>query len=73
VWLLSAIDNYLRAYDVITGQELWKGRLPAGGQATPMTYVSERTGRQYVVIASGGHGSMRTTPGDYVVAYALPN
>lgn len=69
----AAIDNYLRAYDVATGQQLWEGRLPAGGQATPMTYVSERTGRQYVVIASGGHASMRTTPGDYVVAYALPN
>ena len=69
----AAIDNYLRAYDVQTGQELWRGRLPAGGQATPMTYVSEHTGRQYVVIASGGHASMRTTPGDYVVAFALPN
>ena len=69
----AAIDNYLRAFDIITGEELWKGRLPAGGQATPMTYVSERTGRQYVVIASGGHGSMHTTPGDYVVAYTLPN
>ena len=32
------MDDYLRAFDVETGEELWKGRLPAGGQATPMTY-----------------------------------
>jgi quinoprotein glucose dehydrogenase len=68
----AAIDNYLRAFDMTTGQELWKARLPAGGQATPMTYVSERDGRQYVVIASGGHGSMTTKAGDYIVAFALP-
>jgi quinoprotein glucose dehydrogenase len=68
----AAIDNYLRAFDMTTGQELWKARLPAGGQATPMTYVSERDGRQYVVIASGGHGSMTTKAGDYLVAFALP-
>lgn len=66
----AAIDNYLRAYDVSTGRELWKGRLPAGGQATPMTYVSERSGRQYVVIAAGGHSHMKTKFGDYVVAYS---
>jgi len=68
----AAIDNYLRAFDVATGRELWKGRLPAGGQANPMTYISERSGRQYVVISAGGHAPLNTTPGDYVVAYALP-
>ena len=36
-----------------------------------MTYMGS-DGRQYVVIAAGGHGFMNTTPGDYVVAYALP-
>ncbi|HEY6644182.1 pyrroloquinoline quinone-dependent dehydrogenase [Povalibacter sp.] len=66
----AATDNYLRAFDVETGQELWKGRLPAGGQATPMTY--EIGGRQFVVIAAGGHGGLDTTRGDYVVAFALP-
>jgi glucose dehydrogenase len=66
------MDNYLRAYDIETGRELWRGRLPAGGQATPMTYVSERTGRQYVVIAAGGHAAFKTRLGDYVVAYSLP-
>lgn len=68
----AAIDDYLRAYDIRTGKELWRGRLPAGGQASPMTYVSPKTGRQYVVIAAGGHTSLRTKLGDYVVAFALP-
>ena len=65
------MDNYLRAFDLESGTELWKGRLPAGGQALPMSYVSPRTGRQYVVIAAGGHQFMSTTIGDHVVAYSL--
>ena len=48
-----------------------EGRLPAGGQATPMTY--EANGKQYVVIAAGGHGSFGTKLGDYIIAYALPD
>ena len=68
----ATTDDYLRAFDTRTGKELWRGRLPAGGQAAPMTYVSGRTGRQYVVIAAGGHQLLGTTLGDYVVAYALP-
>ncbi|SHM14148.1 glucose/quinate/shikimate family membrane-bound PQQ-dependent dehydrogenase [Roseibium suaedae] len=70
VFMGAAVDNYLRAYDLTSGKELWKGRLPAGGQATPMTY--EVDGTQYVLIVAGGHGSIGTTPGDYVVAYKLP-
>lgn len=73
VFIGAAIDDYLRAFDVKTGRELWKGRLPAGGQASAMTYVSARTGRQYVVIAAGGHQFMGTKIGDYVVAFALPD
>jgi quinoprotein glucose dehydrogenase/quinate dehydrogenase (quinone) len=68
----ASMDNYLRAFDTATGDELWKGRLPAGGQATPITYISRKTGRQFVVIAAGGHAYMQTTPGDAVVAFALP-
>ena len=52
VFIGAALDNYLRAFDIETGRELWKGRLPAGGQATPMTYRLAATGRQYVVIAA---------------------
>jgi quinoprotein glucose dehydrogenase len=66
----AAVDDYLRAFDVATGRELWRGRLPAGGQATPMTYFAG--GRQYVVIAAGGHGSAGTRLGDTVAAFALP-
>ena len=69
VFVGAASDNYLRAIDLNTGEELWKGRLPAGGQATPMTY--ELNGRQFVVIAAGGHGAYGTTRGDYLVAFSL--
>jgi glucose dehydrogenase len=72
VFVAAAMDNYLRAFDVETGRELWKGRLPAGGQATPMTYRATPGGLQCVVIAAGGHGKMDTTRGDHVVAFALP-
>ena len=72
VFIGAAMDNYLRAFDIETGEELWKGRLPAGGQATPMTYRLSDDGKQYVVIAAGGHGRMGTTLGDAVVAFALP-
>ena len=69
-FLGAAVDNYLRAYDVTSGRELWQARLPAGGQATPMTYTAGD--RQYVLIVAGGHGSVGTKPGDYVIAYTLP-
>ncbi len=71
-FLSSTLDYYLRAYDVTTGEELGKHRLPAGGQATPMTYTGA-DGRQYVVVAAGGHGSLGTKAGDDVIAYALPS
>jgi quinoprotein glucose dehydrogenase len=70
VFIGTAMDDYLRAFDLRNGKEIWRGRLPAGGQATPMSYMHD--GRQYVVIAAGGHPNMGTTPGDYVVAWALP-
>jgi quinoprotein glucose dehydrogenase len=69
VFIGAALDHYLRAFDAKTGAELWKGRLPAGGQATPMTYMWH--GKQYVVIAAGGHAKSNTKRGDQVVAFAL--
>jgi len=72
VFIGAAMDNYLRAFDEESGKELWKGRLPAGGQATPMTYRLHPDGRQYVVIAAGGHGRLGTKLGDALVAFALP-
>jgi quinoprotein glucose dehydrogenase len=70
VFIGAALDNYLRAFDINSGEELWKGRLPAGGQATPMTYEWE--GRQFVVIYAGGYSKIGSQLGDYLVAFALP-
>jgi quinoprotein glucose dehydrogenase len=70
VFIAAAMDNFLRAFDVETGRELAKWELPAGGQATPMTYRS-KSGKQFVVICAGGHGKMGTKMGDYVIAFAL--
>jgi glucose dehydrogenase len=72
VFIGAALDDYLRAFDVETGEELWKGRLPAGGQATPMTFRVRTDGRQFVVIAAGGHAQMRSSAGDSLMAFALP-
>ncbi|MEA3093756.1 MAG: quinoprotein glucose dehydrogenase [Caballeronia sp.] len=70
VFIGATADNYIRGFDVNNGKQVWEARLPAGGQATPMSYSIN--GRQYVVIAAGGHGSFGTKLGDYVIAYALP-
>ena len=70
VFTSATMDNYLRAFDSESGKELWKFELPAGGQATPMTYAID--GKQYVVIAAGGHGKLGTKQGDYVIAFSLP-
>ncbi|MCX8572124.1 membrane-bound PQQ-dependent dehydrogenase, glucose/quinate/shikimate family [Aminobacter sp. MET-1] len=71
VFYAGTQDYYLRALDVETGKELWKGRMPVGAQSTPMTFVSHESGAQYVVISAGG---ARQSPdrGDYIVAYRLP-
>ncbi|MEO8025276.1 MAG: pyrroloquinoline quinone-dependent dehydrogenase [Bryobacteraceae bacterium] len=70
IFIGAAMDDKLRAFDVETGKELWHADLPAGGQATPMTFSVN--GRQFVLIAAGGHGKLGTKQGDSVVAYALP-
>jgi quinoprotein glucose dehydrogenase len=70
VFTAAAMDNYLRAFDADSGKEIWKFELPASGQATPMTYSV--SGKQYLVIAAGGHGKLETKQGDYVVAFTLP-
>ena len=70
IFIAAATDNLIRAIDLTTGKTLWKDVLPAGGQATPMTY--EAQGRQYLVIMAGGHHFMETPIGDSLVAYALP-
>lgn len=69
-FIAAALDNYIRAFDTDTGVEVWKARLPAGGQATPLTY--QAGGKQYLVICAGGHGRLPVTLGDHVIAFALP-
>jgi len=69
VFISGTLDGMLRAFDINTGKIVWQTALPAGGQATPMTY--ELNGKQYVVIAAGGHGKLGTRLGDYLVAFAL--
>jgi quinoprotein glucose dehydrogenase len=71
VFIAAALDTTLRAFDVETGKVLWSGELPASAQATPMTYQAAN-GKQFVVIAAGGHSALRSKMGDYVVAFALP-
>lgn len=69
VFVGATADDYLRAFDERSGALLWQARLPAGGQATSMSYAVD--GKPYVVIAAGGHGGLGTRSGDYVVAHAL--
>jgi quinoprotein glucose dehydrogenase len=71
-FLGSTLDYYLRAYDMRSGRMLWHARLPAGAQASPMSYCSPASGRQFVVVMAGGHRSLGTALGDELVAYALP-
>jgi len=70
VFIGATLDAYVRAFDVETGQELWKYKLPAGGKATPMTYLGA-DGRQYVVISAGGDGKS-WGKADSIMAFALP-
>jgi quinoprotein glucose dehydrogenase len=69
VFVAATKDGNLRAFNTQTGEMLWEYMLPAGGQATPMTYAID--GKQYLVIAAGGHGKLSTKMGDYVVAFAI--
>ena len=66
----GALDKYFRAFDIETGEELWRHRMPYAGLSVPMTYRLRKDGRQFVVIAAGGNpiGEM----GDALIAYALP-
>ncbi|AEG50910.1 membrane-bound PQQ-dependent dehydrogenase, glucose/quinate/shikimate family [Sphingobium chlorophenolicum L-1] len=72
VFIGSTPDSMFRAIDSATGNVVWQTALPAGGNASPMTYLSPESGRQFVVIAAGGHHALEGKKGDYIVAYALP-
>jgi quinate dehydrogenase (quinone) len=71
IFIAGTQDFYLRAFNSGNGEEVWKARLPVGSQGGPMTYVSPKSGKQYIVITAGG-ARQSTDRGDYVMAYALP-
>jgi quinoprotein glucose dehydrogenase len=72
VFTAGTLEPAIYAFDVRTGKRLWTGSLPTSARATPMTYLGP-DGRQYVVIAAGGHGTPIGPPtGDHLVAFALP-
>lgn len=74
-FIAGTSDHYLRAFNTQSGEELWRTKLPTGGHSTPMTYRSNEGGKQYVVIAVGGHfglAPLGQKPGDYLIAFALP-
>ena len=69
----TMIDHSIRAFDVATGKEIWKSQLPASGGATPITYQTRKGGKQFLVIAAGGHRGVTEEPqSDSIVAFALP-
>jgi quinoprotein glucose dehydrogenase len=70
VFIAGTLDRHLRAFDEETGAELWSAALPTSAHALPVTYTAN--GRQYVVIAAGGHDRLPTAQGDFVLAFTLP-
>ena len=69
-FIAATADRQIRAFDTDTGAELWRDELPTTGNSVPMSYVSG--GKQFVVVAAGGHFTSPSPPGDYLVAYSLP-
>ena len=70
IFIGATLDKSLRAFDIETGRELWRGPLPQSAKATPMSYRLT-SGEQFVAIGVGGGGAWGT--GDYVVAFRLSN
>ncbi len=73
IFIAGTTDSAIRAFNVETGKELWKWQLPASGNATPMTYRLGAAGKQYLVIAAGGHPKItEESLSDALVAFTLP-
>jgi quinoprotein glucose dehydrogenase len=70
VFIGGSMDEKFRAFDARNGKVLWEHQLDAGAYATPATYMADD--RQFVVVAAGGGGKLRTKAGDEFVAFALP-
>ena len=72
IFVAATQERTIRALSLANGRTLWSARLPAGGQAIPMTYRSPKSGRQFVVVAAGGKSLIQSPVGDSLVAFALP-
>jgi len=73
VFIAATMDKYFHAIDADTGEELWRYQLPFAAQSTPVTYRAKEGGKQYLVVAAGGHGALGLEPGDALVAFTLPD
>jgi quinate dehydrogenase (quinone) len=86
IFIGGVLDSTMRGIDLFTGKEVWSDSLPTSSQATPMTYVSPKTGRQYVLgtVPDGGTSMALESAerekrddadveGGYVIAYRLPD
>ncbi|ARN72799.1 pyrroloquinoline quinone-dependent dehydrogenase [Oceanicoccus sagamiensis] len=72
VFIGATMDEKFRAFDIDTGEELWKAELPTAGMAVPMSY--EYNGKQYIAISAGGHSFLYPqNPGDELIVFALPD
>lgn len=69
IFIAASADRHIRAFDVNDGAELWADELPTTGNAVPMSY--QVGGKQFVVIAAGGHFTSTSPAGDYLIAYSL--
>jgi quinoprotein glucose dehydrogenase len=67
----ATMDKYIRAIDSDTGDELWRYELPFAAQSTPVTYKLKADGKQYLVVAAGGHGALGVEPGDALIAFTV--
>jgi membrane-bound PQQ-dependent dehydrogenase (glucose/quinate/shikimate family) len=72
IFIGAAADRRFRAFDSRTGKQLWVAELAASAHAAPIAYIGKKSGKQFVVIASGGGGYFRGEIADEVVAFALP-
>jgi glucose dehydrogenase len=72
VFIAATQDHRFRAFDIGNGREVWSATLPAVGASMPISYTSSRTGRQYIVIAAGGHFAIPGPQASAIMAYALP-
>jgi quinoprotein glucose dehydrogenase len=73
IFIGATADSSFRAFESRTGKQLWVAELAASAHAAPVTYMGNKSGKQFVVIAAGGGGYFRGKTSDEVVAFALPD